>query len=110
MRARVTIVRDDPADVQDRTIRLWLDGEPWDALPYGRTLSLDIDPGHHVVKAHNTLLGASVSFDAAPGEEVRLRCANGLPGGAKLMVLMLGVAYLRVRIEQLPSARLGEVS
>jgi len=110
MTARLSITRDHPQDVQDRPIRLWVDGERWDNLAYGRTETRDIAPGSHVVKAHNTLFGATFTFEAAPGEEVRLRCVNGLPGGAKLMVLMLGVAYLRVRLEQLPSVRFGEVS
>lgn len=110
MTARLSITRDHPRDIPDRSIRLWVDGERWDNLPYGRTATRDITPGRHVVKAHNTLFGTSLEFEAEPGEEVRLRCANGLTGGGKLMVLMLGVAYLRVRLEQLPSARLGDVS
>lgn len=110
MTARLAIRRDHPSDIQDRPIRIWVDGERWENLPYGRTEARDIAPGRHVVKAHNTLFGTTLEFEAAPGEEVRLRCANGLTGGGKLMVLMLGVAYLRVRLEQLPSARLGEVS
>ena len=34
--ARVTIVRDHPDDVQDRPVRLWLDGERQENLAYGR--------------------------------------------------------------------------
>ncbi|MCC7123855.1 MAG: hypothetical protein IT178_03345 [Acidobacteria bacterium] len=110
MTARLSLQRDDPHDIQDRVVRLWVDGEPWGTIGYGRTLTRDIAPGPHVVKAHNTLFGTTFSFEAAPGEEVRLRCVNGMTGGARLMVLMLGVAYLRVRIERLPSARVGEVA
>ncbi|MDH4062928.1 MAG: hypothetical protein OEW19_00905 [Acidobacteriota bacterium] len=106
----MSITRNHPQDIQDRTIRLWVDDERWENMLYGRTETREIVPGRHVVKAHNTLFGTSLEFEAAPGEEVRLRCANGLTGGGKLMVLMLGVAYLRVRLEQLPSARLGEVT
>ncbi len=110
MIARVSIQRDHPHDIQDRVVRLTLDGEPWDSLGYNRVLTRDIAPGPHVVKAHNTLFGATFTFEAEPGEEVRLRCVNGMTGGARLMVLMLGVAYLRVRIERLPSGRVGEVA
>lgn len=108
MIARLSITRAEPQDVQDRVVHLWVDGERWDNLSYGRTVVRAIEPGHHVVKAHNTLFGTSIEFDAAPGEEVRLSCLNGLTGGGKLMVLMLGVAYLRVRLTQLPSAVVGE--
>ena len=110
MTARLSITRNDPADVQDRVVKLWLDGESWGKLPYGKTESRDIPPGRHVVKAHNTLFGTTLAFEAAPGEEVRLSCANGMTGGGKLMVLLMGVAYLRVRLEQLPSGAIGDVS
>jgi hypothetical protein len=110
MTARLSIGRHEPEDVQDRVVHLWVDGERWENLPYGRNLTRDIAPGRHVVKAHNTLFGTSIEFDAAPGEEVRLSCLNGMTGGGRLMVLMLGVAYLRVRLTQLPSAVVGEQS
>ncbi len=110
MTARLTIVRNEPQDVQDRIVHLWVDGERWDRLPYGATRMRDVTPGRHVVKAHNTLFGTTIEFDAAPGENVRLSCLNGLTGGGKLMVLMLGVAYLRVRLTQLPSAAVEESS
>jgi hypothetical protein len=110
MSARLTITRRQSDDVQDRTIQLWVDGERIDNLPYGKTYTRDIAPGRHVVKAHNTLFGTNLEFEAAPGEEVRLSCANGMTGGGKLMVLLMGVAYLRVRLEQLPSGAIGDVS
>lgn len=110
MIARLSVVRNDAEDVQDRVVHLWVDGERWENLRYGKTVTRDIAPGRHVVKAHNTLFGTSMEIDAAPGEEVRLGCLNGLTGGARLMVLMLGVAYLRVRLTRLPSAIVGEQS
>ncbi|MGE0461283.1 MAG: hypothetical protein AB7Q16_07920 [Vicinamibacterales bacterium] len=108
--ARVTIVRDHPDDVQDRPVRLWLDGERLENLAYGRTVTRDIAPGRHVIKAHNTLFGTTLDIDAAPGQEVRVRCMNGMTGGGRLMVLLMGVAYLRVRLEQLPSGAVGDHS
>jgi hypothetical protein len=100
--ATLTIVRDHPMDVQDRPIYLWIDGEKWDGiLRYGRTFTAKLPPGRHKIKAHNTLLGHSIEIVAAPGEDIRLRCTNGLTGGGMVMVLMLGVAYLRVRLERI---------
>lgn len=97
--ARLTITRNHPHDFQDRSVRIWVDDERWDNLRYGKSLSREIAPGHHRVKAHNTLLGTTLEFDASPGEEVRVKCQNGLTGGGMLMVLMMGVAYLRVKLE-----------
>lgn len=97
--ACLVITRDHPQDIQDRPVYLWIDGEKWDGvLKYGKTFTRELPPGRHIVKAHNTLFGHTVTVDAAPGEEIRFRCENGLTGGGMVMVLMMGVAYLRVRL------------
>lgn len=78
---------------------LWIDGEKVERpLKYGATFERELAPGHHKVKAHNTLFGDTVEFDAEPGETVRYRCENGLSPGGMVMVLMMGVAYLKVRL------------
>ena len=78
---------------------MWLDGEKWErVLKYGKTFERELTPGHHTVKASNTLFSTTVNFDAAAGETIRYRCENGLTGGGMLMVLITGVAYLRVRL------------
>jgi len=100
--ARLSITRDHPQDIQDRPVYLWIDGEKVDEpLRYGKTFERDVSPGHHTVKANNTLFSTTVEFDAASGETVRYRCENGLTGGGMIMVLMMGVAYLRVRLKRI---------
>lgn len=96
------IVRDHPQDIQDRPVFLWVDGEKWEGvLRYGTRFTRDLPPGPHKIKVHNTLFGHTVEFDAVAGETVRFRCENGLTGGGMVMVLMMGVAYLRVRLIRL---------
>ena len=81
---------------------LWLDGQKVDRpLKYGKTFERDVAPGHHKVKANNTLFSDTVEFDAVSGETVRYRCENGLTGGGMVMVLMMGVAYFRVRLKRI---------
>ena len=93
------ITRDHPEDIQDRPVYLWIDGVKWDSvLKYGKTFERELAPGRHQVRASNTLFNSKVAFDAAPGETVRYRCENGLTGGGMMMVLLMGVAYLRVRL------------
>jgi len=83
-------------------VYLWLDGEKVDRpLKYGKTFERDVVPGRHKIKANNTLFSTTVEFDAATGETVRYRCENGLTGGGMVMVLMMGVAYLRVRLQRI---------
>jgi hypothetical protein len=98
--ARLTITRSHPQDVQDRPVYISINGERIGTLKFGSVFTRDLPPGHHRINAHNTLFGHTLEIDAAPGEEIRLRCQNGLTGGGMLMVLMLGVAYLRVRLER----------
>jgi hypothetical protein len=98
--AALAVSRTHPQDIQDRVVNVWLDGEPLGKLKYGATITREIAPGPHTLKAHNTLFGCTATFDAAPGEQVRYKCQNGLTGGGIVMVLMLGVAYLRVRLER----------
>jgi len=99
---RLEITRDHPQDIQDRPVYLWVDGKKWDGvLRYGKTFTRELPPGPHKVTAHNTLFGQTVEFDAGPGQTVRYRCENGLTGGGMVMVLMMGVAYLRVRLTRL---------
>jgi len=100
--AHLIITRDHPEDVQDRPVYLWIDGEKSDRpLRYGKTFERDLPPGRHHIKASNTLFSTKVEFDAAAGETIRYRCENGLTGGGMIMVLMMGVAYLRVRLKRL---------
>ena len=98
--ATLIITRDTADDVQDRWIRLSIDGKFWDILRYGMTLSTEIPPGHHRVTAHNTLTRHSIEFAASPGESIKLRCHNAISRGGFLSILMIGVAGIRVRLER----------
>ena len=81
---------------------LWIDGEKWDGvLRYGKTFDRELAPGRHTLKASNTLFATREEFDVAPGETVRYRCENGFSGGGMAMVLVLGVAGLRVRLNRI---------
>jgi hypothetical protein len=102
MAAHLVITRDHPQDIQDRPVYLWIDGEKLDRpLKYGKSVERELAPGPHTVKASNTLFSTTVEFDAAAGETVRYRCENGLSPGGIIMVLMMGVAYLKVRLKRL---------
>jgi hypothetical protein len=98
--ATLTIIRDTADDIQDRWIRLWVDGTFWDVLRYGQTLSTQLSVGHHQVKASNTLTRDTFDFDAKSGEQIKLRCHNAIARGGFLSVLMIGVAMIRVRLER----------
>lgn len=100
VQARISITRDFPDDWADRVIYLWVNGERLAPIRYGQTVEVEVPPGRQTVKVHNTLRGRTEAFDAAPGEHVRFTCGNQTASGGLLMMLMMGVAALRVRLER----------
>ena len=96
----LTVTRNSAADFQDRQVFLFVDGEPWGKVKYGRPMTREIPPGHHKVRAFNTLFSHTLEIDAVPGEHVRLRCTNGLPTAGWLMIIFLHVTALCVRLER----------
>ena len=91
-------------DVQDRQVYLSVDGEEWVTLRYGSEVARELAPGPHTLKANNTLVRKSVSFDVRPGEHVRFQCINRAHWSGMLFMAFLGAAVLTVRLEREPAA------
>lgn len=102
--AQLTISRHDPDDFQDRQIYLFVNDEPWGKIRYGGSITREVPPGPHRVRAFNTLFSRTIAVDVGPGEHVRLRCGNGFPRAGWLLLMVLHVTYLLVRLEREPSA------
>ena len=98
--AQLTITRNAASDFQDRQVYLYVDGELWGKVKYGRPVSREIPPGRHRVRAFNTLFSDTIDIDACPGEHVRLTCTNALGRGGWLMMVIWQIAALRVRLER----------
>ena len=101
--ATITITRNDPDDVQDRWIRIYIDETPEEILRYGEVLTREVAPGSHRIKAHNTLSSHTLEVDAQPGEQIRIRCHNTIARGGILMLLTTGFAFIKVKLEREPS-------
>jgi hypothetical protein len=100
--ARVTVERNGSDDVRTRQVVVSLDGERLATLLFGERTTRDISPGHHRLRAHNTLVWKTVDFDAAPGEHVSFRVVNRAGLGSMALVALLGVGPLFVKVERLP--------
>jgi len=98
--AQLTVTRNSASDFQDRQVYLYVDGELWGKVKYGRAMTREIPPGPHKVRAFNTLFSHTMEIDAVAGEHVRLRCSNGLGKGGWIMMVIWQVAALRVRLER----------
>lgn len=100
--ATIEIFRDTPDDVQDRWVRIFLDDAPAEILRYGETFRQEIPAGRHRIKAHNTLSKDVMEVDVQPGQTLRIRCHNHFAKGGILMMLTIGFAFIKVRLEALP--------
>jgi len=98
--AILTVRRTAPDDVQDRQVYLSVDGEDWVTLLYGQEVSRELAPGPHTLKANNTLVRKSVTFELRPGAHIRFQCINKAHWTGMLFMAFLGAAVLTVRLER----------
>ena len=100
--ARVTVHRTLPIDVGQRQVFLSLDGETWATLLFGQSATKEIAPGAHRVRAHNTLVWKTQTFDARAGEHIEFVIANR-PGRWSFSALaLIGVGPLFLTFERQP--------
>ena len=94
--ATLTITRRSPKDVKQRHIFVSLDGERVAELAYGQTISREVPPGPHVLRAHNTLVWKTLHCELTPGEHARFIVVNrpGFATWAMLSLLGTGPIYL----------------
>lgn len=98
--ARITVSRQDPADVRDRQIVVSLDGEALATLLYGQGVTREVPAGPHRLRAHNTLFWKTVQLDLAPGEHARFRAVNRAGVGTLSLLGLLGVGPLFLTFER----------
>jgi hypothetical protein len=99
----IEILRDTTDDIQDRWIRITIDDAPVEILKYGETLRRQVPPGRHRLNAHNTLSSDRLEIETAPGQTVRIRCSNRFSRTGPLMLLTMGVAFIKVKLELVDS-------
>ena len=98
--AQLTVSRSSASDFQDRQVFLYVDGELWGKVKYGRPVTREIPPGPHKIRAFNTLFSHTIDIHAVPGEHVKLRCTNGLAKAGLLTFILLHFTALTVRLER----------
>lgn len=100
--SRVIISRTSPTDVGQRQVVVRLDDGERTNLMFGDTITRDLQPGDHVLHAHNTLVWKRVRFTTAPDERIEFVVVNR-PGRFTLGFLsLMGVAPLFLSIERRP--------
>ena len=93
----LTIHRTYERDEQSRQIICALDGRRFGQVLYGQRLTIEVAPGPHLLRIHNTLLWRTAPFEAEPGAHVHYTVWNRGWGEAYyLMIVFVGAAPLGV--------------
>lgn len=103
MESFVTVTRNSDKDVQHRQVIMSIDGEPFGNLLFGKSVTKPIAPGHHTIKAYNTLVWKTLEFDLAEGEHATFSVVN-IPGKwTYALVTLLGVGPMYLELEKTSS-------
>jgi hypothetical protein len=94
---RITVSRTRADDVQDRQVLLYLDGQRWTSLMFGQSATREINPGHHALKADNTLFRKTAEFEVGPGSDLRFSVSSRRGPGTGLF-LLLGAPFYYVTL------------
>ena len=104
----LTIHRTSPRDEQTRQIVCALDGRRFGQVLFGERLTIEILPGRHALRIHNTLVWKTAEFGAEPGEHVHFTVWNRGWGEAHyLLVAFVGWSPLGVGLARGTPADLG---
>ena len=99
----LTIHRTSPRDEQTRQIVCALDGKRFGQVLFGERLTVEIPPGQHALRIHNTLVWKTAAFGAEPGGHVHFTVWNRGWGEAHYLLIVfvgwspLGVGLARGR-------------
>jgi hypothetical protein len=93
----LTIHRTSPRDEQTRQIVCALDGRRFGQVLFGQRLTIEIPPGRHALRVHNTLVWKTAEFVAGPGEHLHFTVWNRAWGeGHYVLIVLIGWSPLGV--------------
>jgi hypothetical protein len=101
--ARITVSRQSKDDLGQREIYLHVDGEELGILRHGETVTRELPPGPHRLRAHNTLFRKTLEIDLHPGEEARFVVVNKPGFGTYSMMAVIGAGPVYLVFERLPN-------
>lgn len=101
--ARITVRRTSKEDVGERHVVVSVDGRKLGDLLHGQRMTRELEPGHHRLKVHNTLVWKTLEFDLGPGEHAHFMTVNRLGSGAWQLLMLIGAGPLYVTLEREPA-------
>jgi len=98
--ARVVVARTSDDDARERQVVLSLDGRKIATLMFGGTMTRELEPGPHRLRAHNTLVWKTVEFDVKPGETAVFTVVNRPGRGTFGLLSLIGARPLYVEVRR----------
>jgi hypothetical protein len=100
LRTAVTICRTHRRDIGIRHVVVRLDDGPKTTLLFGESVTIDVKPGSHHLRVHNTLFWKNIDFVLETGEHLEFMVINR--GGAWTFGLLawLGASPLFLTVQQ----------
>ena len=99
LRSFVTVSRTHPSDIQERHVFVKLDTTRL-KLSYGDDVTVELTPGAHHLRAHNTLVWKNVRFALEPGEHLEFLIINSGRWWTWGIAGVLGSAPLFLTVEK----------
>jgi hypothetical protein len=100
LRALVTLSRTQPSDCGQRQVIVRLDDGPKVKLLFGDSFTVEVQPGAHHLRVHNTLFWKNVWFTIESGEHLDFLIRNEARWWTYGMVAVLGSAPLFLRVDR----------
>jgi hypothetical protein len=101
LRCLITFSRTHPSDCGQRQVFARLDGGEQVALVYGDIVTLEVNPGRHKLRVHNTLFWKNLEFTIEMGERLEFLMINRARWWTAGVVGVLGSAPLFLTVKQL---------
>ena len=99
LRSFVTFVRNDPSDCGQRQVFVRIDDGRRVALVYGESVEVEVRPGMHHFRIHNTLFWKHIHIGIEPGEHLECLIVNSARWWTAGMAGLLGSAPLFLKVE-----------
>ena len=96
----ITIARTASTDIGHREVFVALDGRSLAILRHGETVTKEVEPGHHRIRAHNTLIWKTIEFNVEPGEHVRFAAINKAGWGTYSVLAWIGAGPIYLTFER----------
>jgi hypothetical protein len=100
LRTLVTVSREHPSDSKDRQIFVRLDGGENVALTYGQSVTIEVEPGFHLLRVHNTLMWRRLQFPIEIGEHLEFSVINEIKWWTYGVAGILGAAPMFLKIQR----------